>query len=85
MFPSNEITYIREQLTHRFWGIPPTGDNEPKEQFSVARIGDTLGSLGYAKTMVWKDKIGHPVELVRVKPAGNTLGAIRQTVDESIL
>lgn len=88
MYPFDEITQDYQQVTHRFWGIPPTGDSEteePEEQFSVARIGDTLGSLSYAKPMLWTEKIKHPVELVRVKPAGNVLGAIRQTVDERMV
>jgi hypothetical protein len=39
--------------------------------------------MGYNKLLSWHDKVEHPVELVRVKRAGNTLGAIRQTVDET--
>jgi len=30
---------------------------------------------------MWHDKVEHPVELVRVKRAGNSLGAVRQTLD----
>ncbi|KAK3357995.1 hypothetical protein B0T25DRAFT_540717 [Lasiosphaeria hispida] len=84
MFPEDDITGARQQVTHRFWGIPPSrgNDGKPHEQFSVARIGDTLGSLGYVKPLCWHDKVKQPVELVRVKRAGNALGAIRQTVDE---
>ncbi|KAK3364209.1 hypothetical protein B0T25DRAFT_598083 [Lasiosphaeria hispida] len=71
-------------IAHGSWGIPPGRgkDNKPHDQFSLARIGDNLGVLGYAKPISWHDKIEHPVELVRVKRAGNVLGAIRQTIDE---
>ncbi|KAK3364775.1 hypothetical protein B0T24DRAFT_598106 [Lasiosphaeria ovina] len=83
MFPEDDITGARQQVTHRFWGIPPSrgNDGKPHEQlqFSVARIGDTLGSLGYVKPLCWHDKVEQPVELVRVKRAGNALGAIHQT------
>ncbi|KAK3935704.1 hypothetical protein QBC46DRAFT_461926 [Diplogelasinospora grovesii] len=87
MFPEDEITGARQQVTHRFWGITPSrgNDGKPHEQFSVARIGDILGCLGYAKLICWHDKIEQPVELVRVKRAGNALCAIRQMVDESYM
>ncbi|KAK0724274.1 hypothetical protein B0H67DRAFT_640844 [Lasiosphaeris hirsuta] len=71
-------------ITHGSWGIPPGlfKHQMPHDQFSLARIGDNLRALGYAQPPSWNDKIEHPVELVRVKLAGNALGAIRQIVDE---
>ncbi|KAM7209081.1 hypothetical protein V8F20_000690 [Naviculisporaceae sp. PSN 640] len=78
MCPENPQTYYREQITHDKWGFLPSG-----EHFAVARISRSLGELGYLREMKWDEKIEHPVELVRVRPAGNPLGAIRQTVDKS--
>ncbi|KAK3362557.1 hypothetical protein B0T25DRAFT_8684 [Lasiosphaeria hispida] len=84
MYPLNEDTGLCEQVTWSSWGIPPKRGDELEQQFSVARIGDTLGSLGYAKPIVWSEMIEHPVELVRVKPAENSLGAVRETVDKAL-
>lgn len=72
-------------ITHPAWGIPPTGyasgGNASGDQFSCARIGNRLSDFGKDHQMVWKDKIEHPVELVRV--LRSTEGRVlRATVDE---
>ncbi|KAK5662659.1 hypothetical protein OQA88_8575 [Cercophora sp. LCS_1] len=68
------------QITHDHWGMPPAEPGEKRLQFSMARIGDTLGGLGYDQLMDWSDRTLHPVELVRVMPANNQLRCVRLTV-----
>lgn len=46
------------------------------------RIADTLGGLGYERRLKLTERVGYPVELVRVKPAGTVLGAVREKVVE---
>ncbi|KAK3345920.1 hypothetical protein B0T25DRAFT_583207 [Lasiosphaeria hispida] len=72
----------RDQITSENWGIPPGGGEGGgiNEQFSLARIGDTVGSLGFARPIMWHDEVEHPVELVRVKRTGNSLGVLRQNI-----
>ncbi len=77
MFPNDEYG-DRKQVIHGAWGIPP---NPPGEQFSCARIGDTLGDFGFVFELAWLDKIEHPVELVRAVRS-STGGAMRLTVDD---
>ncbi|KAK3348806.1 hypothetical protein B0T25DRAFT_546561 [Lasiosphaeria hispida] len=85
MFQAYGDSCHRRQIVHDRWGIlPPPYSGGQTQQFSMARIGDTLGCLGYGKPLVLEEKVEHPVELVRVKPSGNALGAIRQTVDEAM-
>ncbi|KAI5859981.1 hypothetical protein GGS23DRAFT_583344 [Durotheca rogersii] len=84
MFQTYGNSCYRRQIVHDQWGIlPPLYGGGERQQFSMARIGDTLGCLGYGKPLVLEEKVEHPVELVRVKPSGNALGAIRQTVDDT--
>lgn len=60
------------------WGIPY---NPEGEQFSCAKIGDRLGDFGWDFELQWKDKIEHPVELVRVAVSGNGM-PLRITVGD---
>ncbi|KAK3934139.1 hypothetical protein QBC46DRAFT_428946 [Diplogelasinospora grovesii] len=84
MFQAYGDSSYRRQITHDRWGILPPYSGGQTQQFSMARIGDTLGCLGYRKPLVLEEKVEHPVELVRVKRSGNALSAIRQTVDEAM-
>ncbi|KAK3346538.1 hypothetical protein B0T25DRAFT_613093 [Lasiosphaeria hispida] len=62
MFPDDESTGTYQQATHPFWSIPPrpsTGAS-PHEQFSVARVGDNLGRMGYNKLLVGLIKLSTP-------------------------
>ncbi|KAL6898415.1 hypothetical protein GGI43DRAFT_409082 [Trichoderma evansii] len=79
MNPRIEYSSQREQITHSQWGIPPSS---PSEQFSCARIGNTLQDFGFRNKLAWKDQIQHPVELVWVvkSPMG---GVRRVTVDSN--
>lgn len=44
--------------------IPPTSGDD---QFSCAKLGPRLSSFGKNHEVVWTEKMGHPVELVRVR------------------
>ncbi|OIW24322.1 hypothetical protein CONLIGDRAFT_108622 [Coniochaeta ligniaria NRRL 30616] len=77
MFPMNEETAEREQITGPNWGIPP---HSKDLQFSCARVGSRLRDMGAAKALVWADMIEHPVELVWLKIMGDGR-AMRAMVD----
>ncbi|KAK3938960.1 hypothetical protein QBC46DRAFT_355417 [Diplogelasinospora grovesii] len=81
MFPEDEFTGTRDQITHDKWGLLPTVSTEVETQFSCARIGRRLGDLGENHRMVWEEQIEHPVELVCA--VRNRIGAMRVTVDDS--
>jgi hypothetical protein len=68
-------------LSHHDWGKPPTWDVKPKDQFSCAKLGPRLSSLGKDHQVVWTDRIQHPVELVRAKRLEDGR-IVRTTVDE---
>jgi hypothetical protein len=71
-------------ITHSYWGIPPTAKFAGGEdQFSCAKLGPRLSSFGKDHQVVWTEKIGHPVELVRVKRSGDGR-ILRTTVDEKL-
>ncbi|KAL7930842.1 hypothetical protein V8C35DRAFT_329881 [Trichoderma chlorosporum] len=77
MNPRMEGFLSREQVTHGAWGIPPSS---PGEQFSCARIGSTMGNLGFKVKLAWSEQINHPVELVWA--VRSSMGvAMRATVD----
>lgn len=76
MFPFNEESGEREQITGPHWGTPP------HSQFSCAKIGQRLGAMGFETEVVWKEIIEHPVELVCLKIMGDG-SAMRATVDEA--
>lgn len=48
--------------------------------FFVARIGDSLGAMGFTTEMMFVERIEWPVEIVRVRPAGNRMGVVRERV-----
>ncbi|KAL7816797.1 hypothetical protein V8C44DRAFT_347831 [Trichoderma aethiopicum] len=75
MNPLQENSLERKQVTHAAWGIPPSS---PGEQFSCARIGNSLRDFGFGHQLVWTEQVRHPVELVWAvrSPMG---GAMRVT------
>jgi hypothetical protein len=89
MFPMHQETGRREQLRGDNWGLLPRGDMEEERdriagigQFSIARVGDSLGQLGYHRPLMLTEHTTYPVELVRVKQGAGTLGAMRERVVE---
>lgn len=68
-------------LSHCCWGHMPTFDPVPREQFSCAKLGPRLSSLGKNHQLVMTDLIEHPVELVGVKRLADGR-IVRTTVDE---
>jgi hypothetical protein len=83
MFPWDEDDGERHQITHPFWGIPPSSPIKTGEQFSCAKIGQRLSEFAKNRVVVWTDKIEHPVELVRVMRSGDGR-VLRATVDDKI-
>ncbi|KAK4150989.1 hypothetical protein C8A00DRAFT_17552 [Chaetomidium leptoderma] len=84
MFPRDDFDWKRHQITHPFWGIPPTTPIDGDEQFSCAKLGQHLSEFGKGHRVVWMDRIEHPVELVRVTRSGDGR-VLRATVDEKFL
>ncbi|OIW23324.1 hypothetical protein CONLIGDRAFT_637746 [Coniochaeta ligniaria NRRL 30616] len=89
MFPVHQYTGRREQRRGDNWGVLPRGEQEERRdriagigQFSIARIGDSLGQLGYDRPLTLTERVDHPVELVRVKPSAGARGAVRERVVE---
>jgi hypothetical protein len=74
-YPSDYI------LSHGHWGHLPSMDDGPRVQFSCAKLGPRLSSLGKNHQLVVTDLIQHPVELVRAKRLEDG-GIVRTTVDE---
>ncbi|EHK17762.1 uncharacterized protein TRIVIDRAFT_66663 [Trichoderma virens Gv29-8] len=67
----------QEQVTHAAWGVPPSS---PGEQFSCARIGNTMRDFGFKVKLAWNEQIHYPVELVWA--VRSSMGAaMRATMD----
>jgi hypothetical protein len=83
-FPIHLDTGRREHTRDHNWGVLPRGDADLARdgigQFSLAKIGQRLGELGYHKRLRLTENLHYPVELVRVKPCIGTLGAVRERV-----
>ncbi|KAL1614616.1 hypothetical protein SLS54_009586 [Diplodia seriata] len=77
MFPEDEYTGIRSQITRDIWGYMEPSN----EKFTCARIGNRLGEMRFGKELLWTERVRHPVELVRVVRMGD--GRLKRvTVDE---
>jgi len=82
MQPVNEDGEI-EQVTGPSWGMLPESGPEA-EHFSLAKMGPgtSLAEFGFTKEITWTERIGHPVEFVRVVKDSSGFG-MRVTVDVS--